>query len=134
VVRQRTPTGISIAVEGAPGIGKTFLARAILESVPPGQAKVLWVAGEQGRRNDPFAGAGPLLADMPSAGDPGEAAFDRVDELCAGGPVVLYVDDAHNPDADPPAGLGQPEPAAGGADHDPAGSVSRAADDAHRPG
>ena len=99
VVRQRTPPGISIAVEGAPGIGKTFLARAILESVPPGQAKVLRVAGEQGRRNDPFAGAGPLLGDMPSAGDPGEAAFDRVDEICADGPVVLYVDDAHNLDA-----------------------------------
>ena len=99
VVRQRTPPGISIAVEGAPGIGKTFLARAILESVPPGQAKVLRVAGEQGRRNDPFGGAGPLLADMPSAEDPGEAAFDRVDELCAGGPVVLCVDDAHNLDA-----------------------------------
>lgn len=99
VVRQGTPPGISIAVEGAPGIGKTFLARAILESVPPGQAKVLRVAGEQGRRNDPFAGAGPLLADVPGAGDPVEAAFDRVDELCADGPVVLSVDDAHNLDA-----------------------------------
>jgi DNA-binding CsgD family transcriptional regulator len=99
VVRQRTPPGISIAVEGVPGIGKTFLARAILESVPPGQAKVLRVAGEPGRRNDPFAGAGPLLGDMPSAGDPGEAAFDRVDEICADGPVVLCVDDAHNLDA-----------------------------------
>ena len=31
--------------------------------------------------------------------NPGEAAFDRVDELCAGGPVVLCVDDAHNLDA-----------------------------------
>ena len=74
------------------GLQPCFLARAILESVPPGQAKVLRVAGEQGRRNDPFAGAGPLLGDMPSAGDPGEAAFDRVDELCGGGPVVLCVD------------------------------------------
>ncbi len=99
VVRQRPPTGISIAVEGAPGIGKTFLARGILESVPPGEAKVILLAGEQGRRNDPFAGAGPLLADMPSGEDPGEAAFDRVDQLCTDGPVVLYVDDAHNLDA-----------------------------------
>jgi DNA-binding CsgD family transcriptional regulator len=99
VVRQGTPTGVSIAVEGAPGIGKTFLARAILDSIPPGQAKVLRVAGEQGRRTDPFAGAGPLLEDMPGGGDPAEAAFDRVDELCADGPVVLYVDDAHNLDA-----------------------------------
>jgi DNA-binding CsgD family transcriptional regulator len=99
VVQQRMPTGVSIAVEGAPGIGKTFLARAILDSIPPGQAKVLRVAGEQGRRNDPFAGAGPLLGDMPGGGDPAEAAFDRVDELCADGPVVLYADDAHNLDA-----------------------------------
>jgi Cdc6-like AAA superfamily ATPase len=35
VIRQRTPTGISIVIEGAPGIGKTFLARQILDSVAP---------------------------------------------------------------------------------------------------
>jgi DNA-binding CsgD family transcriptional regulator len=99
VVRQRTPTGISVVIEGAPGMGKTFLARRILDSVPPGEAKVLTVAGEQGRRKDPFAGARPLLGDMPGGADPGEAAFDRVDQLSADGPVVLYVDDAHNLDA-----------------------------------
>ena len=48
VARRRTPTGISIVIEGAPGIGKTFLARRILDSVPPGEAKVLIVAGEPG--------------------------------------------------------------------------------------
>ena len=58
VVRQGTPPGISIAVEGAPGIGKTFLARQILESVPPGAAKVLMVVGEQGRRKDRSPGPG----------------------------------------------------------------------------
>ena len=99
VARRRTPAGISIVIEGAPGIGKTFLARRILDSVPPGEAKVLIVAGEQGRRNAPFAGAGQLTGDMPGGGDPGEAAFDRVDELCADGPVVLCADDAHNLDA-----------------------------------
>ena len=99
VVRRRTPAGISIVIEGAPGIGKTFLARRILDSVPPGEAKVLVVAGEQGQRNVPFAGAGQLAGDMPGGGDPGEAAFDRVDELCADGPVVLCADDAHNLDA-----------------------------------
>ena len=56
VVRRRTPTGVSVVIEGAPGIGKTFLARQILDSVPPGAATVLRVAGEPGRRNDPFAG------------------------------------------------------------------------------
>ena len=99
VVQGRTPTGVSVVIEGAPGIGKTFLVREILDSVAPGDAKILHVAGKQGRRNDPFAGAGQLLAGLPGGGDPGEAAFDRVDELCADGPVVLCADDAHYLDA-----------------------------------
>jgi len=40
VVRQRTPPGLSVTVEGAPGIGKTFLAWAILDSIPPGHARL----------------------------------------------------------------------------------------------
>ncbi len=99
VVQQHTPTGVSVVLEGAPGIGKTFLARKILDSVAPGHAKILRVAGEQGLRNDPFAGAGALVGDLPPGEDPGDAAFDRVDELCADGPVVLWTDDAHNLDA-----------------------------------
>ena len=99
VPERRMPPGMSVVVEGAPGIGKTFLARRILDSVPPGAAKILRVAGEPGRRNDPFAGAGQLAGDMPGHGDLGEAAFDLVDELCADGPVVLCADDAHNLDA-----------------------------------
>jgi DNA-binding CsgD family transcriptional regulator len=98
VVRQRTPTGVSVAVEGAPGIGKTVLARGVADSVAPGEAKVLRLAGEPGRRNDPFAAAGPLLTGMPVDGNPGAAALDRVDELCGSGPVLLWADDAHNLD------------------------------------
>jgi DNA-binding CsgD family transcriptional regulator len=99
VVGRHTPPGISIVIEGAPGIGKTFLARKIVDSLPPGEAKVLFIVGDAGRRNDPFAGAGPLAGEVPGNGDPGEAAFDRVDELCAGGPVVLCAEDAHHLDA-----------------------------------
>ena len=108
VVQGRTAAGVSVVIEGAAGIGKTFLVREILASVTPGDAKVLRVAGEQGRRNDPFAVAGQLLPGPPAGqllagpaadGDPGEAAFDHVDELCADGPVVLWADDAHYLDA-----------------------------------
>ena len=89
MIRRRTPVGVSVVIEGAPGIGKTFLAREILASVAPSQAKVLRVAGQQGRRNDPFAAASQLLGDLASDTDPADAAFDHVDELCADGPVLL---------------------------------------------
>src|SRR6201996_2522321 len=98
MVERDAPTGVSIVVEGVPGIGKTFLAQKVAGSVRPGTAKIVSVAGEHGRRNDPFAGAAPLLKDLRGDGDLIEAAFDRVDELCADGPVVLCADDAHNLD------------------------------------
>jgi hypothetical protein len=81
VVRRRTPPGVSVVVEGAPGAGKTFLARAIAESVPPGAATILRVVGESGHRLDPFAGAQPLLGDMP--------LLRRVPKLAAGNPLFV---------------------------------------------
>src|ERR1700683_1619452 len=54
VVQRRTPAGVSVVLEGAAGIGKTFLARRVTEAVPPGTAEILRVAGEPGRRADPF--------------------------------------------------------------------------------
>jgi DNA-binding CsgD family transcriptional regulator len=99
VVQRPTLGGTSILVEGPPGIGKTFLAREILDSVAPDAAKALCGAGTRGRRNDPFAIVGQLLGGTPPPGDPASAAFDHVDQLCDDGPVVLWVDDAHNLDA-----------------------------------
>jgi DNA-binding CsgD family transcriptional regulator/tetratricopeptide (TPR) repeat protein len=99
VVQGQVPTGVSIVVEGAPGIGKTFLAQAVVDAIAPGAAKVRRVAGRPGQRHDPFGAAGSLLAEAVADGDLGDAAFDRVDELCADGPVVLWADDAHYLDA-----------------------------------
>jgi hypothetical protein len=98
LTESRSPPGTSIVIEGAPGIGKTHLSREITDAVPPGAARVVLVAGEPGRRNDPFTAAGQLLRRPPAARDPGDEAFDRVDELCAAGPVVLCADDAHHLD------------------------------------
>ncbi len=99
VVQGQAPTGVSIVVEGAPGIGKTYLARAVVDAIAPGAAKIRRVAGQPGQRHDPFGAAGALLAEASGDGDPGDAAFDRIDELCADGPVVLWADDAHHLDA-----------------------------------
>jgi DNA-binding CsgD family transcriptional regulator len=99
VVERRTPAGVSVVVEGAPGIGKTFLVREILAAVTPGAAKVVRVAGQPGRRNDPFTITNQLLGDLAPDTNPADAAFDHVDELCADGPVVLCADDAHHLDA-----------------------------------
>jgi DNA-binding CsgD family transcriptional regulator len=99
VLEQRAPAGVSVVVEGAPGIGKTFLAREILAAIEPGAAKVLQVAGKQGRRNDPFTVAHQLLGDLTPDDDPAEVAFDLVDQLCADGPVMLLADDTHHLDA-----------------------------------
>src|ERR1700749_3199955 len=99
MTRRPAPTGVSVVIEGAPGVGKTFLSRKILASVPPGQAKILRVAGQQGRRNDPFTAASQLLGDLARETDPADAPFDHAEELCADVPVVLCADDAHHLDA-----------------------------------
>jgi DNA-binding CsgD family transcriptional regulator len=99
VTERRAPTGASVVLEGQAGIGKTFLIRQILASAGPGAARIFYLAGDHHRRNDPFAGAGELLGGGPDGEDPGEAAFARIDELCAEGPVVVCADDAHYLDA-----------------------------------
>jgi hypothetical protein len=53
-----------------PGIGKAFLARQVLGSVPADAAKVISAGGEQGRRNDPFAGPRRCLRARPEAKTP----------------------------------------------------------------
>jgi DNA-binding CsgD family transcriptional regulator/tetratricopeptide (TPR) repeat protein len=90
---------VSVVIEGPPGVGKTFLVQEILASVASRDAKILQVAGQHRGRNDPFAGAQQLLGDLPRSGDLGDAAFARVDELCADGPVLVCADDANDLDA-----------------------------------
>lgn len=96
--------GTSLCLIGAAGMGKSHLIRSILEPAPSGAA-VLRAVGDHRRRTEPFAVLGQLTGSVPAGEDPAEVAFDRVDELCATGPLVVWVDDAHHADAASLAGL-----------------------------
>ena len=106
--------GTSLCVLGPAGIGKTHLIRSLLDPLDrrsgAGPASptsgsgtdpvtVLRADGDHRRRHEPFAVLGQLTGPTPPGDDPAEVVFDRVDELCGGGPLVVWVDDAHHADA-----------------------------------
>lgn len=107
--------GTSLCVLGPAGIGKTHLIRALLDPLVPGPGgapasgadpvTVLRAAGDHRRRHEPFAVLGQLTGPVPPGDDPAEVVVDRVDELCAAGPLVVWVDDAQHADAASLAGL-----------------------------
>ena len=94
--------GTSVCLVGPAGMGKSHLVRSVLDDT---SAASLRAAGDHRRRNEPFAVLGQLTGPMPAGEDPVEVVFDRVDERCAEGPVVVWVDDAHHADAASLAGL-----------------------------
>ena len=109
-VTQRS--GTSVCLIGPAGMGKSHLVRSVLDSVTssvassaPGGAGVLRAVGDHRRRNEPFAVLAQLTGPAPVGEDPAEVVFDRIDERCAAGPLVAWVDDAHNADAVSLAGL-----------------------------
>ena len=103
VSQRRNPGGASAFVDGPPGIGKSFLIREILGSAgdggPVGGLTVLRAAADHRRRNVPFATIEQLTGPAPDGSDPSDVAFDRIDALCAAGPVAVWVDDAQHSDA-----------------------------------
>ncbi|WP_420121966.1 LuxR C-terminal-related transcriptional regulator [Nakamurella sp.] len=107
--------GTSLCVLGPAGIGKTHLIRSLLDPLDrpsgdgpapgTGPVTVLRAAGDHRRRHEPFAVLGQLTGPTPPGDDPADVVFDRVDELCGSGPLVVWVDDAHHADAASLAGL-----------------------------
>jgi DNA-binding NarL/FixJ family response regulator len=96
--------GTSICLIGPAGMGKSHLVRTTIEAVRDGAA-ALCAVGDHRRRNEPFAVLGQLTGPAPPGEDPADVAFDRIDELCGVGPLVVWVDDAHHADAASLAGL-----------------------------
>ena len=96
-------TGASICLIGPAGMGKTYLLRSVLDT-GLGAASLREV-GDHRRRNEPFAVLEQLTGPVPTGEDPAETVFDRIDERCAAGPLLLWVDDAQHADAASLAGL-----------------------------
>ncbi|GAA3881702.1 hypothetical protein GCM10022243_52780 [Saccharothrix violaceirubra] len=87
--------GAALVVEGEPGIGKTTLVRAACAYAATLGLRVCTGAGDELDRVIPLS---PLLDALGSTRSQTIAAtvehlVDRVDELCAEGPVMLVVDD-----------------------------------------
>lgn len=90
--------GDSVLVEGPPGIGKSHLCRAAVTAARGAGSWVLSARAEERRRRVSFAVIDELVGPS-GAADPAEIALERVDARCALGPVVCWVDDAHQADA-----------------------------------
>jgi len=96
--------GTSLCLVGPGGMGKSHLVRTTLDAALDGAA-ALRAVGDHRRRNEPFAVLGQLTGPVAVGEDPAEVTFDRIDERCAAGPLVVWVDDAHHADAASLAGL-----------------------------
>ncbi|MEU7524345.1 AAA family ATPase [Saccharothrix sp. NPDC042600] len=116
-----TGVGRAVLVEGAPGIGKSALLRAVEQDARARGLRVWVWAAEELERNVPFAAICGCLGVDPASANPEsartaerirdaaqleasradaeisavEALLAVVDDLCAAGPVVLVVDDLH---------------------------------------
>ncbi|MCC3312344.1 LuxR family transcriptional regulator [Nocardia africana] len=94
--RKRSPPGVVIA--GAPGVGKTRLAREALAKAVRSGARERWVVGTKSGRSVPLGALSRHLQEDGAASESGRPAIPAARALAApidGRRVVVGVDDAH---------------------------------------
>ena len=95
--RERIVSGGSVVIAGDAGVGKTRLARELIESAEAEGRRTEWAVATHAAQPIPFGALAPLA--IPGAVDVGrEASLRAVAESLRGrgeGPFVLGIDDAH---------------------------------------
>ncbi|MTD14929.1 hypothetical protein GIS00_13365 [Nakamurella sp. YIM 132087] len=88
-----TPTaGRVIAVHGGPGVGTTSAVRAAIGAALFDAGAVVALRAEEIRRHVPFGVLAPLLPE--GTARTSATLLDTVDELCAAGDLIVWIDDA----------------------------------------
>jgi DNA-binding NarL/FixJ family response regulator len=101
IAERRTAGGVGFALVGAPGVGKTRLARAALADAARAGATPLWVQATRSASSVPLGALAGVLPDRYSSDDPLtvlRTSAHALTELAGRKQLVLGVDDAQHLD------------------------------------
>lgn len=108
--RSSERSGTTVLLTGAPGVGKSTTADALLQGLAPRVRRAFRVTADESGRRRPFgliAALAGLVPEYPPRPDLGDRVLAAVEEWCAGGPLVLCAEDLHHADGDSLRVLGQ---------------------------
>lgn len=85
--------GVSMSIEGTPGMGKSHLGWSVAERARALGARVVTARGRERLSRNSFGVVDELVGGTATARDPGDAAFEQIDAWAGQGPVLCWVDD-----------------------------------------
>ena len=103
-------SGATVLLSGAPGVGKSTSADALLRGLAGRVRRAFRVTADEPSRRQPFGlitALVGLVPEYPPLPDLGDRVLAAVEELCAAGPLALCAEDLHHADGDSLRVLGQ---------------------------